>query len=383
MAGSRPSNTCGGSTTWSSTLTSTMSSMSKLDLRPLRAPPRRARQLTDASLRTVPREPAPRIGLAIRWGPRPGLAGGEPPPPLAAAWPRDPVAAVSLTVESCSPDDVTRLPMAPPRSSSDAVEAVTAVDDRLSDGEPESAIRRAPFSDNPQVGARGQRTQQRILDAALQVFGERGLPPQRHRPHHRGGGLLAGVVLPVLLQQGRRLPPPRGPGRPPAQRLDRGARASSPPTSRAGSRCGPGSAATPTSTTATSRCSAPSRPRPRATRPSAPGRPAPPSATRRGSVRSWPPPRSRPASSTRSSRSCSSASPAPRTTWPRPAARPHRTPTPDERVDDALTDVMHRSLFGLVADVNVHPPAEHRPPTLRLRPGPARRASPARTPPPS
>ena len=35
-------------------------------------------------------------------------------------------------------------------------------------------MRRAPFSDNPRVGARGQRTQQRILDAALSVFGEQG-----------------------------------------------------------------------------------------------------------------------------------------------------------------------------------------------------------------
>jgi AcrR family transcriptional regulator len=35
-------------------------------------------------------------------------------------------------------------------------------------------VRRAPFSDNPRVGARGQRTQQRILDAALRVFGEDG-----------------------------------------------------------------------------------------------------------------------------------------------------------------------------------------------------------------
>lgn len=35
-------------------------------------------------------------------------------------------------------------------------------------------VRRPPFSDNPEVGARGQRTQQRILDAALRVFGERG-----------------------------------------------------------------------------------------------------------------------------------------------------------------------------------------------------------------
>ena len=37
-----------------------------------------------------------------------------------------------------------------------------------------AVVRRAPFSDNPEVGARGQRTQQRILDAALQAFGEDG-----------------------------------------------------------------------------------------------------------------------------------------------------------------------------------------------------------------
>ena len=37
-----------------------------------------------------------------------------------------------------------------------------------------AVVRRAPFSDNPRVGARGLRTQQRILDAALQVFGEEG-----------------------------------------------------------------------------------------------------------------------------------------------------------------------------------------------------------------
>ncbi len=49
-----------------------------------------------------------------------------------------------------------------------------AVDDRPPGAEPSSAIRRAPFSDNPEVGARGQRTRQRILDAALRVFGEEG-----------------------------------------------------------------------------------------------------------------------------------------------------------------------------------------------------------------
>jgi AcrR family transcriptional regulator len=35
-------------------------------------------------------------------------------------------------------------------------------------------VRRAPFADNPRVGARGQRTQQLILDAALKAFGEEG-----------------------------------------------------------------------------------------------------------------------------------------------------------------------------------------------------------------
>lgn len=39
---------------------------------------------------------------------------------------------------------------------------------------PEPVVRRAPFSDNPSVGARGQRTRQRILDAALELFGEEG-----------------------------------------------------------------------------------------------------------------------------------------------------------------------------------------------------------------
>jgi AcrR family transcriptional regulator len=39
---------------------------------------------------------------------------------------------------------------------------------------PGQVLRRAPFSDNPDVGARGQRTQQRIVEAALVVFGEQG-----------------------------------------------------------------------------------------------------------------------------------------------------------------------------------------------------------------
>jgi AcrR family transcriptional regulator len=45
---------------------------------------------------------------------------------------------------------------------------------QLPGGDPTSVLRRAPFSDNPRVGARGQRAHQRILTAALQVFGEEG-----------------------------------------------------------------------------------------------------------------------------------------------------------------------------------------------------------------
>jgi AcrR family transcriptional regulator len=47
-------------------------------------------------------------------------------------------------------------------------------DASLPDGSPGSALRRAPFADNPAVGARGQLAQQRILAAALEVFGELG-----------------------------------------------------------------------------------------------------------------------------------------------------------------------------------------------------------------
>jgi AcrR family transcriptional regulator len=64
--------------------------------------------------------------------------------------------------------------MAPRRTNPEREPVRVAVDDRLPDGGPGSVVRRAPFSDNPQVGARGQRTQQRILDAALRVFDEEG-----------------------------------------------------------------------------------------------------------------------------------------------------------------------------------------------------------------
>jgi AcrR family transcriptional regulator len=50
-------------------------------------------------------------------------------------------------------------------------------DDALPEGDPDAIVRRAPFSENPQVGVRGQRAQQRILEAALQAFGELGYHP--------------------------------------------------------------------------------------------------------------------------------------------------------------------------------------------------------------
>ncbi|MFP3899260.1 MAG: TetR/AcrR family transcriptional regulator [Acidimicrobiia bacterium] len=47
--------------------------------------------------------------------------------------------------------------------------------DRVAANGPADAVRRAPFGANPHVGARGQRTRHRILDAALRVFGDVGL----------------------------------------------------------------------------------------------------------------------------------------------------------------------------------------------------------------
>ena len=65
--------------------------------------------------------------------------------------------------------------MAPPQHEPEGAPAGPAVDDeRRADGGSDEVVRRAPFSDNPRVGARGQRTQQRIVDAALRVFGEDG-----------------------------------------------------------------------------------------------------------------------------------------------------------------------------------------------------------------
>ncbi len=66
--------------------------------------------------------------------------------------------------------------MAPRPRNPEPVPGRPAVDDGRTAGVQATGpvLRRAPFSDNPNVGARGQRTRQRIVDAALRVFGEEG-----------------------------------------------------------------------------------------------------------------------------------------------------------------------------------------------------------------
>ena len=49
---------------------------------------------------------------------------------------------------------------------------------------------------------------------------------------------------------------------------------------------------------------------------------------------------------------------------------------PSERVEVAITDVLHRTLFGVRAGVNVHPPERSAAARARVRPGDARAAPP-------
>jgi AcrR family transcriptional regulator len=50
----------------------------------------------------------------------------------------------------------------------------TSADESVEDDPLESAVRRAPFADSPHLGPRGQRTRQRIVEAALRVFDDSG-----------------------------------------------------------------------------------------------------------------------------------------------------------------------------------------------------------------
>ena len=122
-----------------------------------------------------------------------------------------------------------------------------------------AVVRRAPFSDNPRVGVRGQRTQQRILDAALQAFGEQGyhgcsidritkLARCSRVSFYQYFASKEDVFRQLAGQVARQV-----------QRVDRGARPAHRRPRGLGRDCGRGSRATPRSTRATSRSSTRSR----------------------------------------------------------------------------------------------------------------------------
>jgi AcrR family transcriptional regulator len=73
-----------------------------------------------------------------------------------------------MAASRSTPRDDTPLPREPEAGGDAAGDEAAAPDAPVQ--------RRSPFSANPQVGARGQRTQQRILDAAVELFGEEGYP---------------------------------------------------------------------------------------------------------------------------------------------------------------------------------------------------------------
>ncbi len=72
--------------------------------------------------------------------------------------------------------------------------------------------RRAPYADSPAIGPRGLRTHQRVLDAAIEAFGESGYDRTTLDRIAELAGLLAGHHLPVRLGQGRPVPPARHAG---------------------------------------------------------------------------------------------------------------------------------------------------------------------------
>ena len=94
-----------------------------------------------------------------------------------------------------------------------------------------AAVRRAPFSENP-VGARGPAHPAANPRRGAAGLRRRGLPPRQHRPDREAQRVLSGVLLPVLRQQGGPVPAARGAGGAPGERVDRGARIRSPPTRR-------------------------------------------------------------------------------------------------------------------------------------------------------
>ena len=178
-----------------------------------------------------------------------------------------------------------------------------------------------------------------------------GLPRLQHRPDHEARPLLAGVLLPVLRQQGRRVPPARRAGRAPGRaRRPRRSTRSPPDADGLGGACAPGSRATPRSTRATSRCSTRSR------------------ATTRSATVARQHRRRDDHPDPRAAGDGDAAAPPARPGDPaaardlQPHARRQRHPALDRarRVPGragrarASPTSLHRTLFGLRADVNVH-----------------------------
>ena len=219
---------------------------------------------------------------------------------------------------------------------------------------------RPPRSILRQSAGRGQRATDPAAHSRRRAAGLRRsrLPRLQHRPDHEARPVLAGFLLPVLRQQGRRVPPARGPGRAPGQRIHRGARPAHARPRRLDHPAGLGR---------------PLRRDPRSIRAGLPcvrkrrracGRGAPDG---RGVRDADPRPLGDDDSATAAPRPRDPAAPR----VPEPHARHHgmvrsvRTDVyPGSGIEVALTDVMHRTLFGVHDHVNVHAPESAPPPAL-------------------
>jgi AcrR family transcriptional regulator len=257
--------------------------------------------------------------------------------------------------------------MAPRRSGPERALRPPTIDGRDPDGGPESVVRRAPFSDNPQVGARGQRTQQRILDAALQVFGEEGY----HQCGVAGITKLAGCSRVSFYQYFS--------GKEDVFRHLTGqvARQVSASTEALGSLTADGAGWAAVRAWVARFADIYERYQPvfHAFQAAAESDEAVAGASAQAGERNIARIRSKLATTTLPPRQLDPViglllECLPRTfddvSMLRSATPPDAYPAP--RVDDALADVVHRALFGVRTDVNVHPPARRRPPALEFGP---------------
>ena len=245
-------------------------------------------------------------------------------------------------------------------------DAQTKHDGRLPDGEPGSVVRRPPFSGNPQVGARGQRTQQRILDAALKVFGEEGY----HQCDIDRITKTAGSSRATFYQyfSGKEDVFRHLAGQV-ARQLGASIEALGPITADAA-----GWATTRAWIGRYTDIYARYEPVFQAFQAAAESDEAVAGGSARTGERHVANLRSRLATTTLPPRQLDPVIMLLLECLPRAldTAGILRTATPaaypEERFEDALADVVHRTLFGLRADVNVHPPADPRPPALEFGP---------------